>query len=68
MPYITSDEIQKLIEVENHLGETENWSDATTKIWGVIENLVNRQAKERTKQKEYMREKRKANPQYGRKK
>lgn len=68
MPYIKADEIQKLIEVENYLGEKENWSENTYKIWSVVETLLNRQNKVNKKAKEYMRVKRKGNPQYGRSK
>lgn len=68
MAYIKASEIQKLIEVENYLGEKENWSENTYKIWSVVEELLNRQNKTNKKQKEYMRIKRKDNPKYGRSK
>lgn len=68
MAYIKASEIQKLIEVENYLGEKENWSENTCKIWSVVEELLNRQNKTNKKQKEYMRIKRKDNPKYGRSK
>lgn len=68
MPYIKTDEIEKLIEVENYLGEKENWSDATYKIWSVIEELVKRHNKNNERAKKYMREKREKDPQYGRSK
>ena len=68
MAYIKASEIQKLIEVENYLGEKENWSENTCKIWRVVEELLNRQNKTNKKQKEYMRIKRKDNPKYGRSK
>ena len=68
MAYIKVDEIQKLIEVENYLGEKENWSENTYKLWSVVEELLNRQNKTNRKAKEYMRVKRKENPQYGRSK
>ena len=68
MAYIKSSGIQKLIEVENYLGEKENWSDNTYKLWSVVEELLNRQNKTNKKAKEYMRVKRKENPQYGRSK
>ncbi len=68
MPYIKIDEIKKLIEVENYLGEKENWSDATFKIWSVNEALLERHYKNNERAKEYMRGKRKINPQYGRSK
>ena len=42
MAYIKASEIQKLIEVENYLGEKENWSENTCKIWSVVEELLNR--------------------------
>ena len=68
MAYIKASEIQKLIEVENYLGEKENWSENTYKLWSVVEELLNRQNKANEKAKEYMRTKRKENPQYGRSK
>lgn len=68
MPYIKIDEIDRLIEVENYLGEKENWSENTYKIWSVIEKLLERSSKTNVRAKEYMREKRKENPQYGRSK
>lgn len=68
MPYIKADEIQQLIEVENYLGEKENWSENTYKLWSVIEKLLSRQKKDAEKMKKFMRVKRKENPQYGRKK
>lgn len=68
MPYIKASEIEKLIEVENYLGEKESWSENTCKLWDVIETLLNRQNKVNKKAKEYMRGKRKENPQYGRSK
>ena len=68
MAYIKASEIQKLIEVENYLGEKENWSENTCKLWSVVEELLNRQNKTNEKAKEYMRGKRKDNPQYGRSK
>lgn len=66
MPYIKVEEINKLIEVENYLGEKENWSENTYKIWSVIEAVLERGNKTNKRAKEYMREKRKENPQYGR--
>ena len=42
MAYIKASEIQKLIEVENYLGEKENWSENTCNIWSVVEELLNR--------------------------
>lgn len=68
MAYIKVNEIQKLIEVENYLGEKENWSENTYKLWSVVEELVNRQNNANKKAKEYMRIKRKDNPKYGRSK
>ena len=68
MAYIKVSEIQKLIEVENYLGEKENWSENTYKLWSVVDELLNRQNKTNKKAKEYMRTKRKEIPQYGRSK
>lgn len=66
MPYITMDEIETLIEIENHLGDTENWSIYTTKIWELIEKLLKRHKKENERGKLIMREKRKIDKNYGR--
>ena len=67
MPYIKDSEIQTLIEVENHLGATENWSEHTTKLWGVIETLLKRQKVDAEKSQRVMREKRSKDKNYGRK-
>lgn len=40
MPFIRMDEIEKLIQVENYLGDKENWSENTTKLWEVVEALL----------------------------
>lgn len=66
MPYISKKQIGILIEVENYLGDKESWSENTTKIWEVIEDLLNKQKKENEQQKLWMRERRKVDPQYGR--
>lgn len=66
MPYISNKQIKTLIEVENYLGCKESWSENTNKIWAVIEDLLNRQQKENERQKLWMRERRKVDPQYGR--
>lgn len=68
MPWIKNSEIETLIEIENHLGEKENWSESTEKIWNVIETLIERRKKLAEKQKKVMREKRTINKNYGRKK
>ena len=68
MPYIKVGEIQKLIEIENYLGEKENWSDNTYKVWEIVDGLLNRLHKDNKKAKEYMRAKRKIDKNYGRKK
>ncbi len=59
-------EIETLIEIENHLGDTENWSVYTTKIWELIEKLLKRHKKENERGKMIMREKRKIDKNYGR--
>lgn len=64
--YITEKEIETLIEIENYLGEKENWSENTTKIWRVIENLVQRRNKTNERAKNNMRKYRKENKNYGR--
>lgn len=66
MTLIKADEIETLIEIENHLGETENWSEYTTKLWGLIEELLKRKKKDAEKSKLIMREKRKIDKNYGR--
>ena len=67
MPWIKNSEIETLIEIENYLGTKENWSENTTKIWGVIETLIERRKKLAEKQKKVMREKRSVDKNYGRK-
>jgi hypothetical protein len=66
MPFIKVNEIETLIEIENHLGETENWSEYTTKLWELIEELLKRKNKDAEKVKLIMREKRKIDKNYGR--
>lgn len=66
MPFIKADEIKTLIEIENHLGETEDWSEHTTKLWYLIEELLERKKKDAEKSKLIMREKRKIDKNYGR--
>lgn len=66
MPYIKSSEIKTLIEVENYLGDKENWSENTCKIWEVIDNLLKRQAKDNERVKKIMRQKRATDKNYGR--
>ena len=67
MPYIKAEEIETLIEIENYLGDKESWSENTNKIWQVIDNLLERQKKERNRQKNIMRAKRAIDKNYGRK-
>lgn len=64
--YITEEEIETLIEIENYLGEKESWSESTTKIWNVVENLVKRRHKTNEQAKNNMRKYRKENKNYGR--
>lgn len=66
MPFIKANEIETLIEIENHLGETENWSEYTTKLWKLIEELLKRKKKDAEKVKLIMREKREIDKNYGR--
>lgn len=66
MPYIKAKEIEKLIEIENHLGEMENWSENTLKMWDIIETLQQRQKLDAEKSKHLMRTKRALNKNYGR--
>ena len=68
MPYIKADEIQQLIEVENYLGEKENWSENTYKIWSIVEKLLSRQKKDNEKSKKVMAYKRATDPKYDRRK
>ena len=66
MPFIRMDEIDKLIEVENHLGEIENWSEYTYKLWEVIETLLQRHKETNARTVKYIMEKRKIDKNYGR--
>lgn len=68
MPFIRMDEIEKLIQVENYLGDKENWSENTTKLWEVVEALLQRQNNIRDKQRLYMKHKRATDIKYSRKK
>lgn len=65
--YIKEEEIETLIEIENYLGEKENWSENTMKIWSVVENLLKRRNKTNEQAKNNMRKYRKENKNYGRK-
>ena len=68
MPFIRMDEIEKLIQVENYLGSKEDWSENTTKLWEVVEALLQRQTSVRNKQRVYMQHKRAMDIKYSRKK
>lgn len=65
--YITEEEIETLIEIENYLGDKENWSENTMKIWNVVEKLLERRRKTNEQAKNNMRKYRKENKNYGRK-
>lgn len=65
--YITEEEIETLIEIENYLGDKENWSENTMKIWNVVEKLLERRHKTNGQAKNNMRKYRKENKNYGRK-
>lgn len=64
--YITEDEIKELIEIENYLGNKENWSENTTKIWSVIEKVLHRREKTNERMKQNMRKYREKDKNYGR--
>lgn len=64
--YITEEEIKELIEIENYLGEKENWSENTTKIWSVIEKVLHRRKKTNERAKQNMRKYREKDKNYGR--
>ena len=68
MPYIRREEIEKLIEIEQYLGDKENWSENTMKIWGVVDSLLQRLQKDREKSRANMARLRATNPKYDRKK
>lgn len=65
--YITNEEIKTLIEIEGYLGEKENWSEQTCKIWDIVEKLIKRNKKINERAKQNMRRYRKENKNYGRK-
>lgn len=68
MPYIRSEEIEKLIEIEEYLGDKESWSENTMKIWEVVDSLLQRLQKDREKSRARMAHLRATNPKYDRKK
>lgn len=68
MPYISMKDLEKLMEIENYLGEKENWSKNTKKIWKVIENVLENREKSNKKTYEIIKAKRLTDKNYGRKK
>lgn len=74
MPYISKEEIEKLIEAESYFWGHSDWKKneetehALWSIWSTLEGVLRRKEELNDKQKHYMREKRKVNKKYGRSK
>lgn len=66
--YITNDDLEFLIHLENKLGKQENWSEDVVRLWEVIERLLKQRSAQREKTKEKNREMRKTDKNYGRSK
>ena len=74
MPYITKEQVFRLIDAEHYFWENSDWKEneetekALWNIWQTVEELAGKKYLENMRAKEYMRAKRKINKNYGRKK
>ncbi len=66
--YITKDDLDFLIELENQLGSEEGWSDRVFRLWQLIEKLSANRDKVNKRIANYVKEKRKIDKNYARSK
>lgn len=66
--YLKNEDLEFLIELENKLWATEGFTDDVEKLWKLNERLIQKRNQTREKTLNYITEKRKSNPNYGRSK
>lgn len=66
--YISVDDLDFLIELENELGDSEGWSERVGKLWSLNEKLLAQREQTNAKVRQTVAERRKDNPNYARKK
>lgn len=66
--YIKNDDLDFLIHLENKLGQLENWSEDTTKLWELVDRLIAQRKSQNEYTRNHIAEKRKIDKNYGRKK
>lgn len=66
--YLKNEDLEFLIELENKLWATEGFTDDVEKLWKLNERLIQKRNQTREKTLNYITEKRKTNPNYGRSK
>lgn len=66
--YLKNEDLDFLIELENKLWATEGFTDDVEKLWKLNERLIQKRNQTREKTLNYITEKRKSNPNYGRSK
>ena len=66
--HIKNEDLDFLIELENKLWATEGFTDDVEKLWKLNERLIQKRNQTREKTLNYITEKRKTNPNYGRSK
>lgn len=68
MAHLKKDELEFLIQLENELGEEENWSPRVERLWRIVERHLNENKKTNKKTREAIAEKRKTDKNYARSK
>lgn len=66
--YINNKDLEFLIQLENELGEKENWSSRVEQLWRLNEKLINQRETNNKKTRESIAEKRKTDKNYARSK
>lgn len=66
--YLKNEDLDFLIELEHKLWATEGFTDDVEKLWKLNERLMQKRNQTREKTLNYITEKRKSNPNYGRSK
>lgn len=66
--YLKNEDLDFLIELENKLWTIEGFTDDVEKLWKLNERLIQKRNQTREKTLNYITEKRKSNPNYGRSK
>ena len=64
--YINNKDLDFLIELENELGQAENWSNRVKKLWELNTQLIKQREEGNKKARESIAEKRKTDKNYAR--